>query len=105
MFSLYFWLTTQFERSCAVKHVYRDRSQELSTPSLASFSPCLRKQRRTKQDDEGQSNHHGAVDIIKSEQQICKSAAITLVVRNFWSRTSSATGSYGRLAGRLTKYR
>ena len=33
-----------------------------------------------------------------TEQQICKSATITLAVRNFWSRTPSATGFYGRQA-------
>ena len=55
-------------------------SHELSTPSFASFSPCLKKQRRTKQDNEGQSNHHGVVDIMKSEQHFRKSAAITFIV-------------------------
>ena len=62
------------------RHDAINRSHELSTPSFASFSPCLKKQRRTKQDNEGQSNHHGAVDVMKSEQQIRESAVITLTV-------------------------
>ena len=57
-----------------------NRSHELSTPSLASFSPSLKKHRRTKQDNERQSNHHGAVDIIKLEQHIREYAVITLAV-------------------------
>ena len=55
-------------------------SHELSTPTFASFSPCLNKQKRAKQDNEGQSNHRGTVDIIKSGQQIRESAVITLAV-------------------------
>ena len=46
------------------------------------------------------SNRHGAVGKSSSEQHFRKSAAITFIVRNFWSPTPSATGSYGRLAGR-----
>ena len=44
-------------------------------------------------------NRHGTVGKLSSEQQIRKSDAITFAVLNFWSRTPSATGSYGR-AGR-----
>ena len=54
----------------------------LLTPSLASFLPCLRtggteEQGRIMKD---KRNHHGAVDKRETEQQICKSAAITLYV-------------------------
>ena len=45
-------------------------------------------------------NRHGAVGKSSSEQHFRKSAAITIIVCNFWSPTPSATGSYGRLAGR-----
>ena len=45
-------------------------------------------------------NHHGTVDKLSSEQQFHKSTEITFVVWNFWSCTPSASGSYGRLAGR-----
>ena len=47
------------------------------------------------------SNRHGAVGKSSLEQHFRKSAAITIIVSNFWSPTPSATGSYGRLAGRL----
>ena len=46
-------------------------------------------------------NRHGAVGKLSSEQQFRKSNAITFAVLNFWSRTPSTTGSYGRLAGWL----
>ena len=52
------------------RHDAINRSHELSTPSFASFSPRLKKQRRTKQDSEGQSNHHGTVDIMKLEPEV-----------------------------------
>ena len=45
-------------------------------------------------------NRHGAVGKSSLEQHFRKSAAITLVVLNFWSPTPSATGSFGRQAGR-----
>ena len=44
-------------------------------------------------------NRHGAVGKSSSEQHFRKSAAITIIVWNFWSPTPSATGSYGRQAG------
>ena len=47
------------------------------------------------------SNRHGTVDKSSSEQHFRKSVAITIIVWNFWSRTPSATRSYGRLAGWL----
>ena len=46
-------------------------------------------------------NRHGAVGKSSLEQHFRKSAAIIFIVRNFWNPTSSATRSYGRLAGRL----
>ena len=45
-------------------------------------------------------NCHGAVGKSSSEQHFRKSNAITIAVLNFWSRTPSATRSYGRQAGR-----
>ena len=45
-------------------------------------------------------NRHGAVGKSSSEQHFRKSAAITFIMRNFWSPTPSATGSYGRQASR-----
>ena len=48
-------------------------------------------------------NRHGAVGKLSSEQQFRKSDMITFAMLNFWSCTSSATGSYGRLAGCQTK--
>ena len=54
-------------------------------------------------------NYHGAVGKLFSEQHFHKSAAITFIVRNFWSPTPSATsrqaggradGQAGRQAGR-----
>ena len=47
--------------------------------------------------------YHGAVDEYSSEQQIRESANYTLSVRKNWSPRPSATGSYGRQAGRETK--
>ena len=44
-------------------------------------------------------NRHGAVGKSSLEQQYRKSNMIIFAVLNFWSRTSSATGSYSRLAG------
>ena len=44
---------------------------------------------------------HGAVDEPSSEQQIRESDDHTLIVRKNWRPTTSGTGSYGRLAGRL----
>ena len=46
------------------------------------------------------SNRHGAVGKSSLEQHFRKSAATTFIVRDFWSPTPSAIGSYGRLAGR-----
>ena len=46
-------------------------------------------------------NHHGAVGKSSLEQQFHKSDVITFAVLNFWSRTPSATGSYGRLADEI----
>ena len=46
---------------------------------------------------------HGAVDESSSEQQIRESADYTLVVRKNWSPRPSATGSYGRQAGRRNR--
>ena len=43
---------------------------------------------------------HGAVDESSSEQQIRESANYTLIVRKNWSPRPSATGCYGRQAGR-----
>ena len=43
---------------------------------------------------------HGTVDESSSEQQIRESADYTLIVRKNWSPKPSATGSYGRQAGR-----
>ena len=54
---------------------------------------------------EDEKNHHGALDKPSSEQQFRKSDVITFVVWKIWSHTPSATGSYGRQAGRQTKYR
>ena len=50
-------------------------------------------------DNEGQSNCHGAVDIIKSEQQIRESAVITLV------HLAEPGLTTGKQAGWLMKYR
>ena len=44
-------------------------------------------------------NRHGAVGKSSSEQHFRKSAAITIIVWDFWSPSPSATGSYGRQAG------
>ena len=49
---------------------------------------------------EDEKNHHGALDKSSSEQQFHKSDVITFVVWKIWSHTPSATGSYGRPAGR-----
>ena len=46
-------------------------------------------------------NRHGAVGKSSSEQHFRKSAAITIIVWNFWSPTPSATGSYGRQADEI----
>ena len=43
---------------------------------------------------------HGAVDESSSEQQIRESTDYKLIVRKNWSPRPSATGSYGRQAGR-----
>ena len=44
-------------------------------------------------------NRHDAVGKSSSKQKFRKSNVITAVL-NFWSPTTSATGSYGRLVGR-----
>ena len=46
-------------------------------------------------------NRQGTEGKLSLEQQFCKSDAVTFAVLNFWSRTSSATRSYGRLTGCL----
>ena len=46
-------------------------------------------------------NRHGAVGKSSLEQHFRKSAAITIIVLNFWSPTPSATGSYGRQADEI----
>ena len=46
-------------------------------------------------------NPHGAVGKSSLEQQFRKSEAITFAMLNFWSRTPSTTGSYGRLADEI----
>ena len=45
-------------------------------------------------------NRNGAVGKSSSEQHFRKSAAITLIVGNFWSPTPNTTGSYSWQAGR-----
>ena len=46
-------------------------------------------------------NRYGAVHVGKSSSEhFRKSTAITFIMQNFWNPTPSATGSYGRLAGR-----
>ena len=57
-----------------------NRSLGVINTVFRGFLTLLKKQRRTKQDNEGQSNHHGAVNIVKSEQQLRESAVITLAV-------------------------
>ena len=84
MFTLTLHVFTFLQDSHARSRVQRMmrllEALELLTPSFVSFSPSLKKQRRTKQDNEGQSNHHGAVNIVKSEQQLREAAVITLAV-------------------------
>ena len=46
-------------------------------------------------------HRHGTVGKLSSEQQFHESNAITFAVLNFWSRTPSSTGSYGRLANEI----
>ena len=46
-------------------------------------------------------NHHGVVGKSSLKQHFRKSTAITFIVLNFWNPTSSATGSYGRLADEI----
>ena len=52
----------------------------LLTPSFANFSPRLRNREEQGSLLKDESNHHGAVEITKSEQQNRESAAITLAV-------------------------
>ena len=66
-----------------------------------SFLTLLREYRRTKKGMKDKWNRHGAVSKSSSEQQFHKSDAINFAVLNFWSRTPSAIGSYGRQAGWL----
>ena len=44
---------------------------------------------------------HGTVDESSLEQQVRESADYTLIVRKNWSARPSATGSYGRQAGKI----
>ena len=55
---------------------------------------------RTRKGMKDKRNHHGVVGKSFLEQQFHKSDMITFAVLNFWSRTPSATGSYGRLTDR-----
>ena len=62
------------------------------------FRTWLKEQGREMKD---KRNHHGAVGKSSSEQHFCKFDTITFTVLNFWSRTPSTTGSYGRLAEKI----
>ena len=56
-----------------------DEGASSSTPSVMTFR-LLKEQGKKKEDTEDEKKYHGAVDESLSEQQFCKSDAITSVV-------------------------
>ena len=63
---------------------------------MSNFSPFQEKSQIIKDD----RKDHGTVDEYSSKQEVCELGDYTLIVRKNWSARPSATGSYGRQAGR-----
>ena len=74
----------------------RNTSINIFRDFLTSFNG-YRKKRKIVKDEK---KLHGAVDESSSKQQFRTLDTITFVVRKIWSHTPSASGSYGRQAGR-----